>query len=161
MELGGIVAIALGSVSVSAALLAADTVQVDPTTVIGGGGLGVLGWLASTAWRYMKGQEELQKASMELIKAKMEDLKENRVHRTSERSHWNMVERHQDLDLDKLDAIHGELRAQRPITDRHTPVEGIPIERERTRPEDDSGPFPEPPAPGLYHQAPKPPKRTR
>ena len=157
MDGGGIVALASAALVSTGALLAADTVQVDPTTIISGGGVGMLGWLAATVWRYMKGQEELQKASMELIKAKMDDLKENRVHRQTERSHWNMVESHQQLEHAKLDDIHGELRSQRPITDRHTPVEGIPITRER--PEDDSGPFPEPPAPGLYHQAPKPPKR--
>lgn len=162
MQIEHTLAIVYGSL-VSTGALVAETVQVDPTTIIGGGGVGVLGWLASTVWRYMKGQEELQKASMKLIEAKMADLAENREHRQSERSHWHMVETHQVLEDTKLGDIHGELRAQRPITDRYTPVEGIPLNTDaptrRTRPEDDSGPVPEAPAPGLYHQSAKPPTR--
>jgi hypothetical protein len=160
MHIEHALAIAYGSL-VSTGALVADTIQVDPTTIIGGGGVGVLGWLASTVWRYMKGQEELQKASMKLIEAKMMDLSENREHRQSERSHWNMVETHQVLADTKLGNIHDELRAQRPVTGPHTPVQpATDAPTRRPKPEDDSGPLPEAAGPGLYHQGAKPPVRT-
>lgn len=125
-----------------AATLFGEAVQLDATTTIGGLGTGILGSLAWQLWR-------LVGSTLKTHEAKLAALKDEARHRDDERQHWL-------ASLRALRYIRAELTSQ-----RHTPVEGIPLGTparvDAELDELDDGP----PAPGLYHQArtPPPPRR--
>ncbi len=99
--------------------LLAENISVDPSTVMGGGGLTMGGILIHAIWRYLKRSEKIQELNEELVKEQLNAIREEKTHRAAERSHWNMVENrleNQTKALDRLD------------TGRYTPVGGIPLE---------------------------------
>lgn len=129
MHIEHTLAITYGSL-VSVGAIIADTIQVDPSTVIGGGGVGVLGWLSATVWRYLRNQEKLQESELKLIEAKLENIKDQKAHYASERLHWKDQSHWHELERERLEILVDEVRALRTPTDRYTPVEGIPIEND-------------------------------
>lgn len=137
-----IVPYAVAAVTFVGALVGEGTVNLDPSTIMGGGGLTMGGVLLHAVWRYLKRQEKLQDLNEDLVKEQLKALQAENAHREAERSHWRIVEHRLDRHGDTLKEIHTELR---PPTGPHTPVHGIDI-REPGEPEPLGGAGYRPPA---------------
>lgn len=112
----GIGAGIIGTLGIS---MLAENVNIDPNTVIGGGGLTMGGFLLHAIWKYLHRHEKLQDIQEKVATAQLASILEEREHRAAERSHWNMVE----------NRLENHTRAlERLDSGRYTPVEGIPIE---------------------------------
>lgn len=79
---------AVGAGTAFAALLAEAVVHMDPATVVGGGGVGVAGWLAATAWSAYKRWVELTKLQTKVLEASLARHEDEAAHRAKEEAFW-------------------------------------------------------------------------
>ena len=127
LALGSLMTVAVPSVAYAMSdVLSAKVVEVDPQTIIGGGGVGLLGWLAATVWRFMKRQDELQDLQKKYFESEIKTTNEASQHRELERLHWARIEHNHDNQQSQLRNIRDELRERLP-SGPHTPVQGVPL----------------------------------
>lgn len=114
------------AIATTAGAFVGETIQVDPQTIIGGGGVGVLGWLAAIMWRFLNKQGDLQDLQKKVLEAQLKAIADEIQHRNQEVLHWNKMENNDENTQSQLRNIRDELRERLP-SGPHTPIQGIPL----------------------------------